>query len=353
MPGATQKNLKVVAVLPEAGKASKNPDYVCCVERALNLRDFLKERGCEIVATSDKEGENSELEKHLKDMDILITTPFHPAYMTADRLKRAEKLKLILTAGVGSDHVDLHAAADKKITVAEVSGSNVTSVAEDEVMRMLVLIRNFVPAYQQIINDDWNVAEVAVKSWDIKDKTIGTIGGGRIGFEVVKRLQNWDVKCIYHARHDKPNMNKYAQLIEDEEEFLKQCDIVTINVPLTDATRGYFNKEKINKMKKGAFLVNNARGAIVNADDVKEALESGQLSGYSGDVWPQQPAAKDHPWRHMPNHAMTAHTSGTTLDAQKRYQEGIQTMLDQWLNEKPFEEDNYIVREGELASQYT
>jgi formate dehydrogenase len=83
-------------------------------------------------------------------MDILITTPFHPAYMTPERLRKAEKLKLILTAGVGSDHIDLHTAAEKGMTVAEVSGSNVVWVAEDELMRILIMVRNFLPAHKQI-----------------------------------------------------------------------------------------------------------------------------------------------------------------------------------------------------------
>jgi formate dehydrogenase len=113
-----------------------------------------------------------------------------------------------------------------------------------------------------------------------------------------------------------------------------------------------FNKETIHKMKKGAFLVNNARGAIVDVDAVKEACESGQLGGYSGDVWFPQPPPKDHSWRYMPNQAMTPHISGTTIDAQLRYAAGVKEMLEQFFTGQPFDEDNYIVKEGELSSQY-
>lgn len=113
-----------------------------------------------------------------------------------------------------------------------------------------------------------------------------------------------------------------------------------------------FNKEVLGKMKKGAILVNNARGGIVDVEAVKEACESGQLGGYGGDVWYPQPPPKDHCWRYMPNNAMTPHISGTTIDAQARYAQGVKEMLEQWFDEKPLPEENYIVREGELASQY-
>ena len=104
--------------------------------------------------------------------DILITTPFHPGYLTADLLKeeKSPKLKLAVTAGVGSDHVDLDAANLRGITVAEVSGSNVVSVAEHVMMSILLLVRNFVPAHEQIERGDWNVAEIARNAFDLEGK---------------------------------------------------------------------------------------------------------------------------------------------------------------------------------------
>ncbi|KAL0033197.1 hypothetical protein WJX79_009035 [Trebouxia sp. C0005] len=346
--------IKIVAVFPKGGEASKNDKYVNCVENALGLREWCEKNKADLVVTESKDGDDSELAKHIKDMEILITTPFHPAYMTKERLEKASKLKLIMTAGVGSDHIDLQTAADKGMTVVEVSGSNVTSVAEDEVMRILVLIRNYLPARDQVMKGDWDVPAVAVESWDLMDKTVGTVGGGRIGYHMMKRLRGWDVKRVYFGRHNKPDMDEEGvELIKDLDEFLKQCDVVSINVPLSDKTKNMFSKEVIGKMKKGAYLVNNARGAIVDREAVVEACKSGQLGGYSGDVWDEQPPSKDHPWKKMPKQAMTPHTSGTTLDAQVRYQKGIQVMLDQWVNKKPFEEDNYIVREGKLAGQYS
>ncbi|KAK9917332.1 hypothetical protein WJX75_003190 [Coccomyxa subellipsoidea] len=345
---------KIVAVLPKGGPAAKNPKYLNCVENGLGLREWLESLGHIYITTADKEPPNSELDRNLLDTNIVITTPFHPAYITEERIMKAPKLELILTAGVGSDHIDLHAAAKKGITVAEVTGSNVESVAEDEIMRMLILVRNFLPGYLQIINNEWDVPAVAVKAYDIKGKTVGTVGGGRIAYEVMKRLKPWDVKRLYYDRHQKADRfdKMGVQWEKDLNSFLPECDVVTINVPLTDSTRGLINKETIGKMKRGAYLVNNARGAIVDQDAIIDALKSGQLGGYAGDVWPQQPAPSNHPWRHMPNHALTPHVSGTTLDAQVRYAAGVREMLEDWFQHKPFPEDYYIVREGELAPQY-
>ncbi|KAG0623870.1 hypothetical protein M758_3G207700 [Ceratodon purpureus] len=355
MPGGEQKTMKVVGVFYKAHEYAKDPKFLGCAENALGLREFLESKGHTYIVTDDKEGDNCELEKHIPDMDILITTPFHPAYMTPERLMKAKNLKLILTAGVGSDHIDLHTAAEKGMTVAEVSGSNVVSVAEDELMRILILLRNFVPAHTQVSEGGWNVAAVAYKAFDLQGKTVGTVGSGRIGLELLKRLKAFDCKLLYYARHsmgEEKEKATGATWESDLDKFLAACDVVSINLPLSDKTRGMFNKEVLNKMKKGAMLVNNARGAIVDVDAVKEACESGQLGGYSGDVWYPQPPPEDHCWRYMPNQAMTPHISGTTIDAQARYAHGVQEMLEQYFSGKPLPEENYIVREGELAGQY-
>jgi formate dehydrogenase len=113
-------------------------------------------------------------------------------------MKKAPKLKLCVTAGVGSDHIDLDAANEHNITVAEVSGSNVVSVAEHVMATILALVRNVVPAHQQIANDDWNVAEIARNSFDLEGKVVGTVGAGRIGYRVLQRLQGFDCKELLY-----------------------------------------------------------------------------------------------------------------------------------------------------------
>ncbi|XP_062106838.1 formate dehydrogenase, mitochondrial [Humulus lupulus] len=353
---ASAGSKKIVGVFYKANDYAKlNPNFVGCAEGALGIRDWLESQGHQYIVTDDKEGPGCELEKHIPDLEVLITTPFHPAYVTAERIKRAKNLKLVLTAGIGSDHVDLNAAAAAGLTVAEVTGSNVVSVAEDELMRILILVRNFVPGHHQVINGDWNVAGIAYRAYDLEGKTVGTVGAGRIGKLLLQRLKPFNCNLLYHDRlkmDSELEKEIGAKFEEDLDTMLPKCDIVVINMPLTDKTRGMFDKERIAKCKKGVLFVNNARGAIMDTQAVVDACSNGHIAGYSGDVWYPQPAPKDHPWRYMPNQAMTPHISGTTIDAQLRYADGVKDMLNRYFKGEDFPAQNYIVKEGELASQY-
>ncbi|KAG5514404.1 hypothetical protein RHGRI_035728 [Rhododendron griersonianum] len=347
---------KIVGVFYKAGDyAEMNPNFVDCVERGLGLRDWLESQGHQYIVTDDKEGPDCELEKHIPDLHVLITTPFHPAYVTAERIKRAKNLRLLLTAGSGTDHIDLNAAAAAGLTVAEVTGSNVVSVAEDEVMRILILVRNFSPGYHQVTRGEWNVAAIAYNAYDLEAKTLGTVGVGRTGGLLLQRLKPFNCNLLYHDRlkMDPELENETgAKFEEDLDAMLPKCDIIVINTPLTENTKGMFDKERIAKCKKGVLIVNNASGAIMDTQAVVDGCSSGQIGGYSGDVWYPQPAPKDHPWRYMPNHTMTTHISGATIDAQLRYAAGTKDMLDRYFKGEEFPPQNYIVKEGELASQY-
>lgn len=353
---ASAGSKKIVGVFYNGNEyAAMNPNFVGCTENALGIRSWLESQGHEYIVTADKEGPHCELEKHIPDLHVLITTPFHPAYVTAERIKKAKNLQLLLTAGIGSDHIDLKAAAEAGLTVAEVTGSNVVSVAEDELMRILILVRNFVPGYHQVISGDWNVAGIAYRAYDLEGKTVGTVGAGRIGRLLLQRLKPFNCNLLYHDRIKMdPELENQtgAKFEEDLDVMLPKCDIVVVNTPLTEKTKGMFNKERIAKLKKGVLIVNNARGAIMDTQAVVDACSSGHIAGYSGDVWNPQPAPKDHPWRYMPNQAMTPHISGTTIDAQLRYAAGVKDMLDRYFKGEDFPAQNYIVKDGELASQY-
>lgn len=287
---------QILAVLYTAGKyGEEQPRLLGTVENKLGIADWLKQQGHEFIVTADKDSPDSEFRKHVKDAEIVITTPFHPGYLTAEVLESAKNLKCCITAGVGSDHVDLDVANKKNISVYEVTGSNVVSVAEHVVMTILVLVRNFVPANRQYLEGDWNVAEVARQSYDLEGKVVGTLGSGRIGSRVLQRLKPFDcAKLTYYdyQRNEQLEKDTGAERREDLKEFLSELDVLTINCPLYEGTKGLIDAEKLSWMKKGAWIVNTARGAIVNAKDIKAALESGQILGYGGDVTDQQPPPK-------------------------------------------------------------
>jgi formate dehydrogenase len=339
--------------LPAPGGVDFTPgDLLGSVSGELGLRRFLEEQGHTLVVTSDKDGPDSVFERELVDADIVISQPFWPAYLTAERIAKAPNLKLAITAGIGSDHVDLQAAIDRGLTVTEVTYSNSISVSEHVVMAILSLVRNYIPSYQWVVKDGWNIADCVARSYDLEGMNVGTVGAGRIGSAVLRRLKPFDVKLHYTDRTRLPEEVERELGVTfhpDAASMVPVCDVVTINAPLHPETEHLFNDELIGKMKRGAYLVNTARGKICDRDAVVRALESGQLAGYAGDVWFPQPAPKDHPWRTMPHHGMTPHISGSSLSAQARYAAGVRETLERWFEGRPIREEYLIVDGGKLA----
>jgi len=323
-----------------------------CVSGGLGLRKPLEKRGHTYVVTDDKDGPGCKMEKELKDAEIVISQPFYPFYLTAERIKMAPKLKMAITSGIGSDHVDLAAAMAAKIDVVEVTYCNSISVSEHVVMQILALVRNYIPSYDQVIKGGWNIADCVSRSYDVEAMTIGTVAAGRIGLAVLQRLHPFGCKLHYTDRHRLPAaVEKSLNLTwhPTAQSMVKVCDVVTINCPLHPETENLFNAKQISTMKKGAYIVNTARGKICDRDAIVAALKSGQLAGYAGDVWFPQPPPKDHPWRTMPHHAMTPHTSGTSLSAQARYAAGVHEILECYFDKKPIRDMYYIVKDGKLA----
>jgi formate dehydrogenase len=322
------------------------------VSGELGLHAFLEGGGHTFVVTSDKDGAESVCDRELTDAEIVISQPFWPAYLTAERIARAPKLKLAITAGIGSDHVDLAAASERGITVAEVTYSNSISVSEHVVMMILSLVRNYIPSYQTVVSKGWNIADCVARSYDVEGMHVGTVAAGRIGTAVLRRLKPFDVRLHYTDRHRLPSEVE-AELgltfHTSAESMVPFCDVVTINAPLHPETEHMFNDTLIGKMKRGSYLVNTARGKICDRDAIVRALQSGQLAGYAGDVWFPQPAPQDHPWRTMPHHGMTPHVSGTSLSAQARYAAGTREILECWFDGRPIREEYLIVDRGKLA----
>ncbi|XP_059643616.1 formate dehydrogenase, mitochondrial-like [Cornus florida] len=269
---------------------------------------------------------------HIPDLHVLITTPSHPTYATAERIKKAKKLQLVLTAGIGSDLVDLKAAAAAAcLKVVDVTGNNVVSVADDELMRILILVKNLLPRYHQVFSRERNVTAIAHRAY---------------------HLEPFNCNLLYHdlVKMDSELENQTgAKFEEDLDSMIAQCDIIVINTPLMEKTKGMFDKDRIAKLKKGVLIVNNAWGAITDAQAVVDAYSSGQIAGYSGYVWYPHPTGlrKCMP---MPIQPMTPRISGTTVDAQLQYAAGVKDMLNRYLKGEHFPAQNYIVKEGQLVS---
>lgn len=359
-------------VLYKGGEwAKKQPKLLGTVENALGLREFIESKGHELVVTSDKDGPDSLFEKELEDADIVISQPFFPAYLTLERLQKAKNLKYAITAGVGSDHVDLDAirslAAEKPVSVYEVTGSNSDSVSEAVILAILVLLKNYSTGHALYERAEWDIAQVACNSWDLAGKTLGTIGLGRIGQHVLRRLKPWGLKEVLYYDYNELDPTHAEELgnprkVSSVEELVKQCDIITINAPLHKGTYHLFDEKMLAQVKPGAYIVNCARGAIMDAQAVVDSLKSGHIMGYGGDVTDQQPVPKDHPWvgdglRNTMNpktgggSAMTVHYSGTVLDAQKRYAAGVRDILERIWSGKQQDNANVIMEKGEYVTK--
>lgn len=323
-----------------------------CVSGELGLRSYLEKNGHELIITSDKDGSDSMFDRHLPNADVVISQPFWPAYLTAERISKAKKLKLALTAGIGSDHVDLKAAAEHGITVAEETFSNSISVAEHVVMMVLSLVRNYLPSHQYAVNGGWNIADCVSRSYDLEGMHFGTIAAGRIGLAVLRRLKPFDVHLHYYDPH------RLSQEIEAElnltyhetpQSLVQVCDVINLQSPLYPSTEHMFDDKMLALVKRGAYVINTARGKLCDRDAIVRALESGTLAGYAGDVWFPQPAPVDHPWRRMPNQGMTPHISGSTLSAQARYAAGTLEILECFFEGRPIRREYLIVDGGNLA----
>ncbi|WP_042337428.1 NAD-dependent formate dehydrogenase [Paraburkholderia ferrariae] len=340
------------APTPQGPPGFQPGQLVGCVSGELGLRHYVESLGHELIVTSDVDGPDSVFDRYLPEAEVVISQPFWPAYLTEERISRAKKLKLALTAGVGSDHVDLGAAAQAGITVAEVTGSNSVSVAEHVVMLVLALVRNYLPSHAFSELGGWNIAECVERSYDVEGMHFGTIGAGRIGLAVLRRLKPFGLHLHYTQRH------RLDPAIEDElaltfhsdaESLVRTADIVNLQLPLYPSTEYLINDAMFAKMKRGTYLINTARGKLVERDAVVRAVQSGQIAAYAGDVWFPEPAPTGHPWRTMPFNGMTPHMSGTTLSAQARYAAGTLEILQCYFGGTPIREEYLIVDGGRLA----
>jgi len=335
------------------GRDFKPGELLGCVSGELGLRKFLEERGHTLVVTSDKDGEDSQFDKEIVDAHYVISQPFWPAYMTAERIAKAKNLKACITAGIGSDHIDLAAAAERKIDVSEVTFCNSIGVAEHVVMMILGLARNYIPSHGYTkAGPGWNIADCVQRAYDVEGMKVGTVAAGRIGLAVLKRMQAFDCELHYADRHrlpkeveEKYNLHYHA----DWKDMVKEMDVVTLNCPLHPETEHMVNEDTIKLFKKGCFMVNTARGKLCDREVIAEALETGALGGYAGDVWFPQPPPADHPWRTMPWNGMTPHTSGTTLSGQAKYAAGTREILECYFAGKEIRTPYQILTNGKLA----
>jgi len=251
------------------------------------------------------------LQEAVKDADVLIVRS--KTQVTKDLIDDAPNLKAIARAGVGLDNINVKYSEEKKIKVINTPGASANAVAELVLGHMLSLFRNIARANNQMKNKIWNKKRLVGQ--EIEGKTLGIIGYGRIGSMVGRKANGLGMKIIAYnppPRHE----DEIVEFIEDLDEFLKQSDVITLHVPLTDNTKDMINKETIQKMKDGTYLINTSRGEIIDEDALYEACKTGKIAGAALDVYRKEPY--EGKLLELDNISFTPHLGASTKQAQLR-----------------------------------
>ncbi len=269
------------------------------------------------IVSPDKE----HLAGELAEADAIVVRS--ATFVDAAMMEKTPKLRVIGRAGVGVDNVDLDAATKRGIVVMNTPGGNAVAVAEHTFALMLSMARFIPRAHSTMTAGKWE--KKTLQGTELRGKTLGVVGLGRVGVEVSRRAQAFGMKVVAHDPYVAPNFAQQLNVsMVPLDELYAQSDYITLHVGLTPQTQGMINADSIKKMKKGVRLVNCARGELLNEADVVEALQSGQIGGAGLDVYSHEPL-KDSPLMTLPNVILTPHIAGSTNEAQEAV--GVQIML--------------------------
>lgn len=233
-------------------------------------------------------------------------------YITADVIeKMPESVKVISRYGVGVDRVDLEAARKRGITVTNTPGANSTGVCELAFALMLCAARNIPMLHQAVLEGEWPRSE----GIELAGKTLGIVGMGAIGKRLALRAKAFEMKVMaYDPYFDEAFAQEHGIERKELNELLETADFISLHVPLNDSTRHMINAEQIAKMKKGAIVINTARGGLIDEEAAAEALKSGRLGGLGLDAFEKEPLLES-PLKGLPNVIFTPHTGAHTAEA--------------------------------------
>jgi len=277
--------------------------------------DLLRKE-CEVIELSSGSDETLLL-SYAEKADALLTRggikvkrPF---------MEAAHNLKVIAVHGVGTDHVDLDVASDLKILVFNTPTALTETVAELTVALLLALIRRVISADKAVRSGEWSRKYSDLIGSELMGKTVGIIGLGRIGTAVARRLKGFDVNLLYYDVTRKREVEDELNTQHTElNNLLSTSDIITLHMPLTSETHHLISHREFNMMKKGAYLINMARGKIIDENALIEALRSGKLAGAALDVFEEEPPKADNPLLSFDNVVLTPHIGASSREAMRR-----------------------------------
>ena len=254
-----------------------------------------------------------ELLEIIPEFDALIVRS--ASKVTAEVLAAASNLKIIGRAGVGVDNIDVAAATARGIIVINSPGGNTIAATEHTMAMMLAMSRNIPIANETVQKGEWNRKKYV--GVELRGKTLGVIGMGRIGSGVAKRALAFDMDVIgYDPYINEERTQDMGVTVGSLEDVITKADFITVHMPLTPDTKGMLNKDNMKKMKKGVRLINCARGGIIDEADLAAAVKDGTVAGAAIDVFTSEPIAKDHPLIGVPGIVLTPHLGASTVEAQ-------------------------------------
>ncbi|MFC0273298.1 phosphoglycerate dehydrogenase [Metabacillus herbersteinensis] len=288
---------KVVSTSPTFGKYSQDPIT------------FLQSEGCEVVILSSEISHNEvALGRALKDVDALIVGV---EKITSQVLEHVPKLKVIAKHGAGLDNIDLQAAKEKNIAITYAPGANRHAVADLVFGLMLSLAREIPNSSAQVQKGEWP----RVIGVEMFGKTLGVIGTGKIGKEVIRRAQGFQMKILAYDLYPDQELSKSGSVTYVPlDELIQQSDFITTHTDLNENSKSMIGRPQLEAMKTTAFLVNTARGGIIDEEALYIALKKGEIAGAALDVFSVEPFIQS-PLLELPNFICTPHMAGYTYEA--------------------------------------
>ena len=256
----------------------------------------------------------SELRSMIGDYDALVVRS--RTRVTADLLEAATRLKVIGRAGIGVDNIDVDVATRRGIVVLNAPGGNVVSAAEHTLALMLAVVRHIAAADAALRSGSWERGRF--RGIELHGKTLGLVGAGRIGSEVAKRARAFGMRVLgYDPYLSKERAQQAGIQLVTLPDLLEEADIVSIHCPLTDETRGLIGSRELAALKPTAYLVNAARGGVVDEAALANALRQGTIAGAAVDVFAQEPVSADHPLLQFENMTASPHLGAATQEAHR------------------------------------
>lgn len=272
------------------------------------------------------------------DADVVIGDYEFHVPISAKVVERMTRCRLIQQPSAGYQQIDTEAAAKKGIPVASVGGANAVAVAEHTIMAALALMKQLVWLDAEVRKGEWPQQTVRSRGhFELAGKTWGVVGFGRIGREVAGRLRGWDVTVLYYDVVKAPPEveEELAATFAEVDEILERADVVSLHAPLTEQTRHLVDTDALERMKPGAYLVNVARGEVVDEAALVEALREGKIKAAALDVFAEEPLQTGHPLTELENVLLSPHTAGTATEAVGRILQAAQENLTRVVRGEP------------------